>query len=240
MVTMTERLERKVKRQKRHELLIEQTVVRKSCDSCPFHAGFSLDNCGDCSTFKQLKGIGDELIAMSRGSREQRQKETFDKIKEFGLTQRLYLKLKEDDLTDRYIASELGMSHTAFNKLKNFGIKQKSVDDLITVEGYNAYKGAGLTDADISKKIGISMVELTHWKRRKKIVTWLTKSKAHIVYDYYRSGRYVASGTVEELSELTGIGVKTLKTYRSRKHLEKVMLDKTKYSYLTEKEEQTC
>lgn len=45
MVTMTERLERKVKRQKRHELLIEQTVVRKSCDSCPFRSDISVNNC---------------------------------------------------------------------------------------------------------------------------------------------------------------------------------------------------
>lgn len=193
-----------------------------------------------CKTYGRLTNIGDELIAMSRVSREQRQKETFDKIKEFGLTQRLYLKLKEDDLTDRYIASELGMSHAAFNKLKNFGIKQKSADELITVDGYNAYKGAGLTDADIAKEIGISTMGLTHWKRRNKIVTWLTKSKAHVVYDYYRSGEYVASGTLEELSKITGVAVETLKRHRSRKHLEKAMLDKTKYSYLTEKEEQTC
>ena len=240
MVTMTERLERKVKRQKRHELLFEQTVVRQSCDRCPFRSDISVSNCEGCETYGRLTKIGDELISMSRKSREQRQKETFDKIKEFGLTQRLYLKLKEDDLTDRYIARELGMSHAAFNKLKNFSIKQKNVDELITVEDYNAYKGAGLTDADIAKEIGVSTMGLTHWKRQKKIVTWLTKSKAHVVYDYYQTGEYVTSGTVEELSKITGVAVETLKRYRSRKHLEKVKLDKTEYPYLTEKEEQTC
>lgn len=241
MVTMTERLERKVKRQKRHELLIEQTAVReRNCIGCKHSAKTTVKSCKGCPAFTQLMRIGDELTGLSQESREQRQRGTFEKIREFGLTKAMYLRLKDAYIVDEVIMREAGMTRGAFEywKSENLGGKKAEVLNL-TVEQYKWYKTQGFRDEEIADKNQVKIQTLNKFKKENGLCGTKNKLPADTVFGFYISNKLVATGTQEQLMKQFNLTQVTIRNYRTPSHIRKVK-QRPNGRYIIVKEEQTC
>lgn len=240
MVTMTERLERKVKRRKRHELLIEQTAVRENnCVGCEHSAKTTVKSCKGCPAFAQLTRIGDELTEMSQQSREQRERGTFEKIREFGLSKAMYRRLKDAYITDEVIIRETGMTRSALDywKSQNLGKKKAEVLNL-TVEQYKRYKAQGFRDEEIADKNQVKIQTLNKFKKENGLCGKKNKMPADTVFEFYIDNKLAATGTQEQLMKQFGLAQKTIRGYRTPSYI-RIAKQRTNGRYIVVKEEQS-
>lgn len=238
MVTMTERLERKVKRQKRQELLIEQTAIReKHCVGCSLRFETSVSKCQECPAFVELERIGNELLNMSRKKRKVRKQWWIKNIEEFGLTMAMYTQLKTEEFSDKEIAEYAGVSLTALVKWRGVNNEVFSMD----LAEYEKAKSQGISDEVIADRHGVTVETLRRWKKDCEVeIKKSPRYQGDEIYELYRKHEIVATGTMNQIIAETGLSINTLRRYRAASHLAIALTEGANYSYLLLKEETTC
>lgn len=238
MVTMTERLERKVKRQKRHELLIEQTVIReKHCAGCKNNSVGKIDNCVGCVAFARLNRIGRELLNMSQEKRDKNKEEAIEQLRKFGLTKATYAKAMANEITNNEIRNIL---HISFETLKKWRRDNDLIEKYFKMDEtyYRSLRRSGKTDEEIAERQGVQIETLNHWKKVNKVNCGRKQNENK--YEMYRGEEMVGIGTVEELAKKAGLKAATVRGFCIPSYKKKVEKMKRPYWLKEVKEEQTC
>lgn len=237
MATIQERRTRAVLHELRLEILERQTNIREQyCNKCPLREQNNLTTCKDCPATPQLAKCGEELLEVSSIIREQYKAEVIELVKEYGFNKTLYKKLELFGSTQEEIAKIFGVSKDTLNKWKRENGLGPTWRIDITVEEYNELSKNGVPDIEIAMKIGVEDHQLSTWKLRNGIKNKKARRK-NAKHWLYINGELIAEGTVEEISEKTGLKVSTLRSYRSKKFLKNQQTAKRKIKLVKEGEQ---